>query len=109
MLPVTKTVPRKVALSRQAVRVLDRMRGWDGVSVFSLTPATLDALFRKARNRAFLSGFTFHDSRHVAATMLARKIDILDLCKMFGWKDPKMAMRYYNPTASDIAARINRR
>lgn len=109
VLPVTKTTPRSVPLSRQAVRTIDRMRGWDGVSVFNLTPATLDALFRKTRSRAGLTGFTFHDSRHVAATMLARRIDVLDLCKSFGWSNPKMAMRYYNPTASDIAARINSR
>lgn len=109
VLPVTKTVPRRVPMSRQAVRVLDRMRGWDSVSVFNLTPATLDALFRKARNRAGMAGFTFHDSRHVAATMLSPRLDLLDLCKMFGWSNPKMAMRYYNPTASDIAARLNRR
>jgi hypothetical protein len=41
--------------------------------------------------------------------MLSPRLDLLDLCKMFGWSNPKMAMRYYNPTASDIAARLNRR
>lgn len=34
--------------------------------------------------------------------MLARKLDVLDLCKMFGWANPKQAMVYYNPTASQI-------
>lgn len=109
VLPITKTVPRRVPLSRQAQRVVERMRGWDSVEVFNLSPASLDALFRKARKRAGLDGFTFHDSRHVAATMLAPRLDVLDLCKMFGWSNPKMAMRYYNPTASDIAARLNAR
>lgn len=107
MLPVTKTNAREVSLSIKALRIINKMRGWDERFVFGLKTSTLDAMFRKYRERAGLDGFVFHDSRHTAATMLARKLDILDLCKMFGWTDPKMAMIYYNPTASDIARRIN--
>lgn len=107
LLPTTKTRPREVALSARAMRVLEKMRGYDEDLVFGLKTSTLDAMFRKYRERAGLSGFTFHDSRHTAATMIARYIDVLDLCKMFGWTDPKMAMIYYNPTATDIANRLN--
>ncbi|AKQ59688.1 Phage integrase family protein [Bordetella hinzii] len=82
------------------------MKGWDDDFVFGLKTASLDALFRKYRERAGLEGFTFHDTRHTAATMISKKIDVLDLCKMFGWTDPKMAMVYYNPHASSIAARL---
>lgn len=106
-LPQTKSDrPRDVPLSTRARRVLDRMRGWDDDLVFGLKTASLDALFRKYRGRAGLDGFTFHDTRHTAATMISKKIDVLDLCKMFGWTDPKMAMVYYNPHASSIAARL---
>ena len=109
LLPVTKTKPRSVPLSRKAIRTIERMRGWDDELVFGLKPSTLDAMFRKYRERAGLSGFTFHDSRHTAATMLSRHLDVLDLCKMFGWSNPKQALVYYNPTAAQIAARIDRR
>ncbi|MFI8143290.1 integrase, partial [Acinetobacter baumannii] len=51
--------------------------------------------------------FTFHDTRHTAATRIAPKLPLLDLCKMFGWTDPKRAMVYYNPTSSQIAARLS--
>lgn len=106
-LPITKNGnPREVPLSTKARRAIEQMRGWDNALVFGLKSGSLDALFRKYRSRAGLSGFTFHDSRHTAATMLARKIDVLDLCKAFGWSDPKMAMRYYNPHVSTIAARL---
>ena len=44
----------------------------------------------------------------IAATWLAPRMDIMDLCKMFGWTDPRQAMTYYNPTASQIAARIKK-
>lgn len=104
----TKTGARDVPLTYQAARVIESMRGWDRETVFGIKAQTLDALFRRARERTGLAGFTFHDSRHTAATRLARRIDVLDLCKMFGWRDPKMAMIYYNPTASDIARRLSR-
>ncbi|WP_312993334.1 integrase [Achromobacter animicus] len=107
-LPVTKNGdPRNVPLSRRALALLERAKGWDDESVLGLTTATLDALFRKYRARAGLEGFTFHDTRHTAATMLAKKLHILDLCKMFGWKNPAMAMVYYNPHASTIAAQLD--
>lgn len=103
----TKTNPREVPLSKKALRILEKIKGYDEVSVFGIKRASHDTMFRKYRDRAGLEGFTFHDSRHTAATMIARALDVLDLCKMFGWSDPKMAIIYYNPSAIDIATRIN--
>lgn len=65
--------------------------------------ATLSHLFVRYRKDIGLDGVTFHDARHTAATWMAKKVDVLTLCKIFGWTDPKMAMVYYNPKASDIA------
>lgn len=109
VLPVTKTVPRNVPLTEKAVRLIERMRGYDPLLVFGMRKQSLDANFRKYRDRAGLSGFTFHDSRHTAATMLSRRLDVLDLCRMFGWTDPAQALCYYNPSASSIAAILNTR
>lgn len=108
VLEVTKTVPRNVPLEPKAKRIIDNMKGWGDDLVFDLKAQTLDAMFRKYRARAGLEGFTFHDARHTAATWMARKIDILDLCKVFGWTSTKHALVYYNPTASDIAKRLSR-
>lgn len=98
---------RDVPLTPTARRVLDLMRGFDTDSVFGLKPQVLDAMFRRNRDRAGLAGFTFHDSRHTAATRLAQRLHVLDLCKVFGWQDTKRALTYYNPRASDIAKRIS--
>lgn len=76
--------------------------------MFGLKPQSLDVLFRRARDQAGMSGFVFHDSRHTAATWLAQRLHVLDLCKMFGWANPKQAMAYYNPSAAEIAQRIGR-
>ena len=109
VLPVTKTVSRDVPLDFKSECVINKMCGFDDVLVFGLTAATLDARFRTIRTRAGLSGFTFHDSRHTAATRLAGRLHVLDLCKMFGWADPKQAMTYYNPKATSITAILNKR
>lgn len=97
---------RDVPLTPSALRTIRAMEGWDAESLFALRPQTLDAMFRKYRDKAGLAGFTFHDTRHTAATRLASRLHVLDLCRMFGWGDPKRAMTYYNPSASTIAARL---
>jgi len=97
---------RDVPLTPVAQRIVRRMRGWDDVSVFGLTPQTLDAMFRKYRDRSGLSGFVFHDARHTAATRLAKQLHVLELCKVFGWSDPKMAMVYFNPDVTDLAQKL---
>ena len=101
-----KTGRREVPAVATTLRTLEAMRGFDDELVFGMKPQSLDAMFRKYRERAELSGFTFHDSRHTAATRLAQRIHVLDLCKMFGWTNPKRAMVYYNPSAGAIARRI---
>lgn len=99
----TKTKPREVPLSWKARRLLDKARGRHELLVLDLTQPVLSSMFVASRKKAGLAGFTFHDTRHTAATWMAKKVDVLTLCKIFGWSNPKMAMTYYNPKASDIA------
>lgn len=106
-LPMTKNgSARDVPLSPVARKLLERLKGWDKELVFGLKSQTLDALFRRARSRAGLEGFNFHDARHTAATRLAHRLHVLDLCRVFGWKRTDQAMVYYNEKASSIAKRL---
>ena len=108
-LDMTKTgVARDVPLSKKSRRVFERARGFDAISVFGIQAQSRDVLFRRARDKAELSGFTFHDARHTAATWLGRsgKVQMLEMCKIFGWRDPKHALVYFNPTVSDLAAKL---
>ncbi len=98
--------PREVPLSRVAMRILQDMGVKKLGPVFGMKPQDVSTAFMKARIESGLDGFTFHDARHTAATRIALKIPVLDLCKMFGWSNPKRAMVYYNPTASEIAERL---
>lgn len=94
---------RDVPLSPAAVQILDTM----GDRLFDMTPASLDAMFRKYRP-AHLSHLHFHDARHTAATRLGSSgvWTLMELCAAFGWKDPRHASIYFNPSAHDLAAKL---
>jgi integrase len=114
-LRTTKTKPRQVPLTTKTTRLFRKMQGFDADRVFGMKPQTLDVLFRRYRERAGLSGFTFHDSRHTAATWIAARMSssgvtaqqaVLDMCKIFGWTNTSQALTYYNPKISDITRRL---
>jgi integrase len=92
---------REVPLSLFAVDLLNEVGG-----KFTISSASLDALFRAARDDAGLSGFTFHDGRATALTRLAEKLDVLELARMVGHRDPRSLMIYYRKSAADIALKL---
>jgi integrase len=97
--------PREVPLTRHAVRLLRPVANQD--RCFSLSSASLDALFRKARDRLLIEDLHFHDSRAEALTRMARKIDVLTLARISGHKDLRVLQNaYYRETAAEIAARL---
>lgn len=109
-LPTSKNgAARDVPLSRKARRYFEWMRGWDETKVFPVKARCRDTMWREARDLAGVEGVRFHDSRHTAATWVGRnvgrekKISLIDFCKAFGWKDPRYALVYCNPTAAEIA------
>lgn len=95
---------RDVPLSSVAVLLLRALPYAD--PVFGLDGSKLDVLWRKLRDRAGVSDLTFHDSRHCAITQLAGKLDVLDLARMVGHRNVSQLLGYYNPKASDIAAKL---
>jgi integrase len=63
-------------------------------------------MFRKARDQCGLSGFTFHDSRATALTLLSRKVDILTLQRISGHRNINALAVYYRESSASIAARL---
>lgn len=108
-LPQTKNgTKRAVPLSTRAAELLKLLpEPEDGGTVFGVTSKSLDALFRKAKTRAMIEDATFHDTRHLAITRLAKKLNVLDLARMVGHRDLKQLQVYYNETAEDMAARLD--
>ena len=101
-----KTGKRDVPLTPTAVRVLQMLDGWSGDTLLGIKAQTLDAFFRRARDKAGLSGFTFHDTRRTAATRMSKRVDVLMLCKIMGWTNPQMAMTYYAPTMAHMKSML---
>lgn len=93
--------PRRVPLSRHALRLL---KGFPG---FTVSSASLDALFRKARDSLLIEDLHFHDARAAALTRFSRKVDVLELARISGHKDLRTLMAvYYRMSSEDIAGRL---
>lgn len=106
----SKTGKREVPLSTEAVRIiqqLETVKDADDDRVFKISEASVDALFRKTREKAMLEGFTFHDTKHTACTRLAKKLTVFELARMVGTRDLKTLMIYYNESAANIAKRLD--
>ncbi|UWR73137.1 tyrosine-type recombinase/integrase [Phaeobacter inhibens] len=97
--------PREVPLSTKAVELLRALPELN--PVFGLSSRQLDVLFRKLRDRADVTGLTFHDSRHAAITTLSRKLDVLALARMVGHTDLRQLRVYYNESAEELAKRLD--
>jgi integrase len=98
---------RDVPLSARAIELLNFLpEPVPGESLFGVTAASLDALYRKIKEAAMIEGLTFHDTRHEAITRLARKLNVLELARMVGHRDLKMLQIYYNESASEIAKKL---
>lgn len=106
-LPETKNGDqRDVSLSAKAIELINKLKGLDVTCVFTITSASLDSEFRKAKNKHAIKNLHFHDSRANAITALSKKLEILDLARMIGHKDIKNLMIYYRETATEIAGKL---
>lgn len=126
----TKTDARRdVALSTEALRILNCVRGMGSTPCpfGMLTDATRDVLWRRIRDRAGLGpvydsagrlvkeGLNFHDSRATFATWAASpnpktgapRLDVLALARQTGHKNLKMLQRYYRASAEAIAKMLD--
>jgi integrase len=92
--------PRHVPITKQAARLIACC------PAFTVSAGSLDALFRKAREQCGLDGFTFHDSRATALTLLSRKADILTLQRISGHRNINQLTGYYRESSAAIAARL---
>lgn len=97
---------RDVPLSTRAVELIGMMAGADPVRVFTLSSASLDVLFRRARDRCGIVDLHFHDSRATALTRLSERLDVLELARMVGHRDLKSLMVYYRKTAAQLAYKL---
>ena len=107
-IPLTKNgESRLVPLSTVAIEILIQLpRNLDG-RVFPVTPFTLSAAIDRARIKAKLKDFHFHDLRHMAITRLAEKLpNLIELSAVSGHKSLAMLKRYYHPNPERLAEKL---
>lgn len=93
---------RDVPLSTRAVELFE-MLPQDRSHCFTISAELCSSLFRKARINAGLSGFTFHDSRREALSRMSKRLNVLQLARVVGHRNPKSLMIYYQESASEMA------
>lgn len=99
---------RDVPLTERAIELWDVLLATMPAGqpyIIGLTDSQRDALWRKARDQSGVEELTFHDTKHEAATRLARFIDVLALSHAIGTKDVRLLRdTYYNNDAERAAA-----
>jgi len=94
---------RDIPLTNRAKEIIQQiMLTHSEGSVFQTNSVSLDALFRKVKKLAAVNDLHYHDSRHVAITMLSKHYDVLALARIVGHKNIQELMTYYNPTIDDL-------
>lgn len=105
-LPRTKNGDlRRVPLSPRARAIIAALPH-TGQAVFDLDPATRDVLFRRAKEAAKVDNLRFHDARAEAIWRLSKKLDVLELARIIGHRDPRSLMIYYQADADELADRL---
>lgn len=110
-----------IGLSPRAIELLKAWRavadaeesGGESERVFPITPNALRLAFNRAREKAGVPHFRFHDTRHERTSSLFEAgWSMIQVMAQTGHKDPKSVKRYANLTTSHLAdelARIDRR
>lgn len=116
VLPRTKNGDvREVPLSRAARALIELLPvGAPGDRVLGVADGSRDTLWRRARAAAVaehpelrdLADLHFHDARAEAIWRLSKKLDVLDLARVIGHRDPRSLMLYYNATAEELAEKL---
>jgi integrase len=97
---------RDVALSPRAVEIIRELLADGRPTLFTITNAVRDALFRKARIAAGIDGLHFHDSRAEAVSRMSKVLKVQDLADQIGHRDLNSLMLYYKPSAADRATQL---
>jgi integrase len=115
-LPMTKNgTSRDVPLSSRAIKILDALPAErdnagnrTGFVFPSVTTEAVKRAFIRARNRAKLVDFRFHDLRHEATSrFFERKLTVPEVARITGHKTWTMLERYTHLRLEDVARRLD--
>jgi integrase len=98
--------PRQVPLTEEAIDVLWGL-GRNGERLFPLSCNAVRMAWQRARNRAGLTGFRFHDLRHEAISRFFEMgLSLPEVSMISGHRDPRQLLRYTHLEAAKIAEKL---
>jgi len=104
-IPITKTKPRVIPLTKKALQLLN-----DAELPFKISKWQVSKQFRKLCAGYGIKGAVFHDCRRNALTDFMRKhgLNVPETMKIAGHTDPRMLLRIYNNLeAHHVAEKLN--
>lgn len=99
---------RDVPLTPEALRIVKSLLADGRKTLFLVSNQSRDTLFRDGRDASGIADLHFHDSRSEGISRLSKKMDVLELARVVGHRDPKSLMFYYRADAAAIARRLGR-
>ena len=108
LIPETKTgTPRRIPLSTAAVAILDALPHRPDGQVWSMRPDSISQAFERVCKAAGITGLTFHDLRHDAASRLSEKgFGAMEVAAITDHKTMQMVKRYTHFRAEDFVGRL---
>lgn len=104
-IPIAKTSPRVIPLTKKALRLLK-----EAELPFKISKWQVSKQFRKLCAEYGIKGAVFHDTRRNALTdfMRKHKLNVPETMKIAGHTDPRMLLRIYNNLeAHHVAEKLN--
>ena len=103
VIPITKTKPRTIPLTKRAVDLIKRAD-----LPFNLSTDQVGKRFRRLCNYYGIKDAKFHDLRHQALSnfMFDKKLDVASTMLIAGHSDPRMLLRIYNNVKAEMVASL---
>lgn len=98
---------RTIPLSPRALAAVGSLPTRLDGKVWPWSGDTLSHMFIAACKAASIKNLTLHDLRHESTSRLARIYPVHELARITGHKTLAMLMRYYHPTAEELAERLH--
>lgn len=100
---------RTVTLSANAIHILKGLLRRISGKVFPITKRTLSSAIERARTKANIDDFHFHNLRYMAITHLAEKLpNLIELSSLTGHRSLTMLKRNCHPKAEDIKRKLDK-
>jgi len=101
VIPVAKTKPRTIPLSKKAIDLIKRAD-----LPFNLSTDQVGKRFRRLCKYYGIKDAKFHDLRHQALSnfMFDKKLDVASTMLIAGHSDPRMLLRIYNNVKAEMVA-----